>query len=280
MDTNTAYVELLKLSLLDLLGPDTTRAVPKRRGNVRIETVPEDERAKRLTGDDWPANGMTMIGWERLNNLQYCIEQVLADRVEGDLIETGVWRGGATIFMRALLKVHGADDRCVWAADSFEGLPRPDIDTYPADLHDRHHVFKYLVVSLDEVERNFERYGLLDEGVRFLPGWFRDTLPGLKQHAWSLIRLDGDMYESTTLALENLYPQLSPGGYVVIDDYGAVPTCRQAVDDFRAANDVDEEMQSIDWTGIFWQKAPLENTSAADLPTTERAELAGAGLRL
>jgi O-methyltransferase len=255
MDTDTAYVELLKLSLLDLLGPDTTRAVPKRRGNVRIEPVPEHERDKRLVGGDWPANGMTMIGWERLTNLQHCVEDVLESRVSGDMIETGVWRGGATIFMRALLNVHGAHDRCVWVADSFEGLPRPDADAYPPDRRDRHHVYKYLEVTQDEVERNFERYGLLDDGVRFLRGWFRDTLPGLRSRAWSLIRLDGDMYESTTLALEHLYPQLSPGGYVVIDDYGAVPSCRRAVHDFRSNHNVSEEMQAIDWTGVFWRKS-------------------------
>jgi O-methyltransferase len=250
-----AYVEQLKLSLLDLLGPTTTRAVPRRNGSVRIETVPEDERRERLTGHDWPANGMTMIGWERLTNLQRCIEDVIARGVRGDLIETGVWRGGATILMRALLKAHGIQDRTVWVADSFAGLPPPDAKRYPRDARDRHHTFKYLVASQEEVRRNFERYGLLDAGVRFLPGWFRDTLPTLGDQRWSLIRLDGDMYESTLVALESLYPQLAPGGYVLIDDYGAVASCKQAVQDFRDAHGVREEIQPVDWTGVFWRKA-------------------------
>jgi O-methyltransferase len=254
VQASDAYVELLKLSLLDLLGPSTTRAVPKRSGRVRFEAVPESERGARMTGSDWPANGMTMIGWERLTNLQRCVENVLADGVPGDMIETGVWRGGATILMRALLKVNGAEDRAVWVADSFAGLPPPDVEAYPHDARDRHHRFKYLVVTQEEVKRNFERYGLLDELVHFLPGWFRDTLPTLAERRWSLIRLDGDMYESTTVALENLYPNLAPGGYVVIDDYGAVPTCRQAVHDFRDAHAVREEIRPVDWTGVFWRK--------------------------
>jgi O-methyltransferase len=254
VEPNEAYIELLKLSLLDLLGPTTTRAVPKRKGGVRLETVPEPERTARLTGEDWPANGMTMIGWERLTNMQRCIEDVIEHGIRGDVIETGVWRGGATILMRALLKVQGTADRKVWVADSFAGLPPPDPHRYPVDTGDRHHVFQYLVVSQAEVERNFERYGLLDDGVRFLPGWFRDTLPTLDEQRWSLIRLDGDMYESTIVALENLYPRLSSGGYVLVDDYGAVPGCRQAVHDFRDAHAVNEEIHSVDWTGVFWRK--------------------------
>ncbi len=255
MRANEAYVELLKLGLLDLLGPATTRAVPRRRGAVRIGAVPEAERGERMDGRDWPANGMTMIGWERLTSLERCIKDVLERDVPGDLIETGVWRGGATIFMRGLLKAHGVDDRTVWVADSFAGLPRPRRGGHQQDVGDRHHRFSYLVASQEEVERNFARYGLLDDGVRFLPGWFADTLPTLGDSRWSLIRLDGDMYESTLIALESLYPQLAPGGYVVIDDYGAVAGCRQAVHDFRTAHGVSEEIQTVDWTGVLWRKA-------------------------
>jgi O-methyltransferase len=252
--TATSYIELLKLSLIDLLGPTTSRAVPLPDGSVSIEVVPEDERDQRMIGRDWPANGMTMIGWERLTNLQRCIDDIVAHDVPGDLIETGVWRGGATILMRALLKMHGDEHRTVWAADSFAGLPKPDAHSYPPDADDAHHTVGYLAVALDDVKRNFERYGLLDERVRFLPGWFRDTLPPLKTENWSLIRLDGDMYESTMVALESLYPRLSPGGYVVIDDYGAVPASQQAVHDFRSMHDIQEEIHQVDWTGVFWQK--------------------------
>ena len=67
-----------------------------------------------------------MVGLARLDNVQHCVEDVLRNRVPGDLIEAGVWRGGVTILMRAILKAHGVSDRNVWVADSFRGLPRPD----------------------------------------------------------------------------------------------------------------------------------------------------------
>jgi O-methyltransferase len=116
------------------------------------------------------------------------------------------------------------------------------------------HTYRELAVSLDEVRANFEKYGLLDEQVRFLEGWFRETLPSAPIEELALIRLDGDMYESTYVALESLYPKLSLGGYLIVDDYGAVPTCRLAVDDFRRAHGIAEEMTPIDWTGIYWRK--------------------------
>jgi O-methyltransferase len=195
-----------------------------------------------------------MIGLERLDNLQQCIEDVLAKRVPGDLIETGVWRGGATIFMRALLKLDGVSDRVVWVADSFKGLPPPDADRYPADEGDLHHTVTTLAVSLDEVRGNFEKFGVLDDGVRFLEGWFHDTLGTPEIRRLAVLRLDGDMYGSTMEALEQLYPRLSVGGYVIVDDYGAVPGCRKAVEDFRARNHITDEMRSVDWTGVFWQR--------------------------
>jgi hypothetical protein len=207
-----------------------------------------------MEGRIWPIVAHTMIGLKRLDNLQFCIEEVISNGVTGDLIETGVWRGGATIFMRAVLKAYGVSDRCVWVADSFEGLPPPDTGKYPYDAGDTLYKARELVVSLEEVKTNFERYGLLDDQVRFLKGWFRDTLPVAPIQRLAVLRLDGDMYESTMDALVNLYPKLSEGGYVIVDDYGCIPACRRAVQDYRSATSIIEEIRAIDWTGIFWQK--------------------------
>jgi O-methyltransferase len=251
------YIELLKRSLVDVLGSTTSRAVMQPDGDIRIEEVPENERDQRLAGRDWPAQGTTMIGLARLENLQHCLESLLADEVPGDVIEAGVWRGGATIFMRALLDLQGATDRLVWAADSFAGLPEPDPLTYLADEGDPHHSFSYLAVTVQDVRRNFSRYGISTAGVRFVEGWFRDTLPRLQGRQWSLIRLDGDMYESTMDGLEHLYPSLSPGGFVLIDDYGAVAGCRRAVEDFRERERICDELEWVDWTGVWWRKADL-----------------------
>jgi hypothetical protein len=223
------------------------------RGLKVVQFTPFNE-AVRFEGKDWPSAAHTMIGLKRLDNLQFCVEDALTQGVPGDLIETGVWRGGATIFMRAILKAFNVTDRCVWVADSFEGLPLPNADKYPQDAGDAHHKFKELAISLEQVQSNFERYGLLDNQVRFLKGWFRDTLPNLPAQPLAVVRLDGDMYESTMDALVSLYPKLSKGGYLIVDDYGAVPGCRQAVHDYRQRNKITEEILPIDWTGVYWRR--------------------------
>lgn len=209
----------------------------------------------RAEGRDWPAQAETMIGLRRLDNLQQCVTDVIRRGVPGDLIETGVWRGGATILMRAVLEAYSETERRVWVADSFEGLPKPDAERYPADQDDQHWMQGRLAVSVDEVKANFARYGLLDDRVRFLVGWFEDTLPSAPIERLAVLRLDGDMYSSTMQALESLYTRLSPGGYVVVDDYGAIHACKEAITDFRASHGIIEPMESVDWTGVWWQKA-------------------------
>jgi O-methyltransferase len=208
----------------------------------------------RIEGTDWPPLADTMIGLKRLDNIQFCIEEILRRNIPGDLIETGVWRGGATIFMRGVLKAHGVTDRIVWAADSFQGLPPPDATRYPSDAGDPHHTFNYFLgISLEQVKRNFERYGLLDEQVRFLKGWFKDTLPGAPIKTLALLRLDGDMYESTMDALANLYPKLSIGGYIIVDDY-YLDGCKQAVHDYRRKHGITEGIQKIGEISAYWER--------------------------
>lgn len=209
---------------------------------------------KRAEGRDWPSAGETMIGLYRLNNLHYCISDIVNSGVEGDLIEAGVWRGGATIFMRAALRVLGDKQRRVWAADSFQGIPKPDSDKYPADKGLDLHRFKQSAVPLDIVKQNFEWYGMLDDRVIFLPGWFRDTLPAAPIKQLALIRLDGDLYESTMDGLKYLYPKLSIGGYIIIDDYNCYPAVKQATDDFRNEYGITEELVRVDWTAVYWKR--------------------------
>ena len=208
----------------------------------------------RAEGRDWPACGHTMVGRKRLDNVQFCVEDALARGVPGDLMETGVWRGGVVILMRAILKAHGVTNRRVWAADSFEGLPPPDPKKYPPDAGLYLNTFKELAVSLEQVQENFRRYGLLDEQVRFLKGWFRDSLPAAPVERLAVLRLDGDLYESTMDALVSLYPKVEAGGYVIIDDYNDIAACRQAVTDYRSAHRVTEDIVKVDWTGVYWQK--------------------------
>ena len=203
---------------------------------------------------EWPVDAETMLGPQRLDNLVHCVGAVVRDGIPGDLIETGVWRGGSCILMRAVLKALGESRRTVWVADSFQGLPKPDAERYPADEGDLFWTVDVLAVPLAEVMANFSRYGLLDDQVRFLPGWFEDTLPTAPIDRLAILRLDGDMYASTMQALESLYPKLSAGGFAIIDDYGAVPGCRAAVHDFRDAHGITEPLTQTDYTEVFWRK--------------------------
>jgi len=229
----------------------------KKRNLMLVRKRPFDQHARDF-GMDWPVDAETMIGMQRLVSLQNCVETVLADDIPGDLVECGVWRGGASILMRAVLAAYEDETRCVWLADSFEGVPRPDAANYKADklpwyAMGLHRAAPVLAVSEAEVRANFERYGLLDDQVRFLPGWFKDTLPNAPIDRISVLRLDGDLYESTIQALDALYPRLCPGGFCIIDDYN-LQGCRQAVADYRAKHEISAEISKIDQCGVLWRK--------------------------
>jgi hypothetical protein len=210
--------------------------------------------ALREVGRDWPSVAHTMIGVKRLANLRALAEQVIENNIPGDLIETGVWRGGACILMRAVLHAYSVKDRRVWVADSFEGLPAPNVTQYPADKGSDYHTYSELSVPFETVRRNIEKYGLLDEQIVFLKGWFRNTLPTAPIQRLALLRLDGDLYESTMIALNALYDKVSIGGYVIVDDYHVVPGCNKAIHDFLTNRRLSPDIREIDGVGVYWQK--------------------------
>lgn len=252
------YLDLLQKILVNEIyrDPPLRNRRSVRRAKRKEKTALEFELGERDRGLDWPTVAHTMIGRQRLSNLRACVEQVLKDGVPGDLIETGVWRGGACILMRGILKAFGDTERKVWVADSFEGLPPPNPELYEADRGDKHHTIPALAVSLEQVKANFSVYGLLDTQVEFLKGWFRDTLPSAPIRELAVIRLDGDMYESTMDGFVNLYPRLSPGGFLIVDDYNAVRGCKAAVHDYLATLDKTEQpaILDIDGKAVYWQR--------------------------
>ena len=195
----------------------------------------------------------TMIGRKRLDNLHHCLDIIRQEDISGDILEAGVWRGGATVFMRGYLAAYNITNCKVWAADSFEGLPKP---TLAADAGYDFSADKIpiLAISLDEVRRLFEKYDLLDNQVQFIKGWFKDSLPQAPVEKLALLRVDGDLYESTYDALQFLYSKVVPNGFVIVDDYGDFKPCRQAVDEFRKKNDITTPINQIDWTGVYWRK--------------------------
>lgn len=278
------YLDLLKKSLTDWLGVDrpygnvspydpAREAADWKRGvllwlstqlrkrnlllmkDYNASGTLAERRERRENGRDWPGNAESMIGNKRMDNIQVCVETVLREGIPGDLIETGVFRGGATILMRAILKVYGDASRTVWVADSFEGLPKVTDASHALDKTDPHDHFEFLKISLETVKGNFEKYGLLDDQVQFLKGWFSDTLPKAPIGDLAVLRLDGDMYSSTMDAITVLYPKLSPGGFCIVDDYGAVAGCRQAITDYRNEHGITEPIEVIDWGGVYWRRS-------------------------
>jgi O-methyltransferase len=223
-------------------------------GRALMRKIPFDAESRKR-GRDHPVDAFTMIGTDRLDNIQYCAQTVMREGVPGDFVETGVWRGGASIFMRAMLEAFGDTNRVVWCADSFKGLPAPNVKEFPQDKDADWHLNPTLAIPLEEVKKNFQRFDLLDDRVKFLVGWFSDTLATAPISQIAILRLDGDMYESTMDALHPLYPKVSSGGFVIVDDYG-IPqdACRRAVHDYRAQHNIREPIIDIDGWAVYWRK--------------------------
>jgi O-methyltransferase len=240
------YLDIVRKTILGLTYRDPSLDASKG------QQIPFNRQAREL-GEDWPVLAHSMAGNRRLLNIQQLAEDVINKNIPGDFIETGVWRGGACIFMNAVLRAYGITDRNVYVCDSFQGLPPPNVHGYPQDLGDTHHTAPFLAVTLEQVQANFEGYDLLDDRVKFVKGWFSDTLPTLAVEKLAILRLDGDMYESTIIALENLYPKLSVSGYVIVDDYG-LPNCRRALADYREFHGIDSEYITIDNSSVYWIK--------------------------
>jgi O-methyltransferase len=268
------YLELLRRALVNLIYPEHELRIER----LEAGAVPQDRQerdrmlrdirygdaddfagllAAKQNGSVWRGKpwrfSHTMVGMRRLEHLQWCAERVFEDGVPGDFLEAGVCQGGASILLRALQVAYGQPRRRTWLADSFEGLPVP---SHEADTNYDFSEGKqpWLAFSRAAVEDNFRTYDLLSEEVVFLPGWFRDTLENAPVPALAILRLDADLYESTREALVALYDRVSPGGFVVIDDYDAFAPCRTAVQEFRAERGITAPIRHIDRMAVYWRK--------------------------
>jgi hypothetical protein len=191
-----------------------------------------------------------MIGLKRLDNLHKSLDYIRENKISGDIIETGVWRGGACIFMKFYCDLYNLNKK-IFLADSFEGLPKPEIIQ---DKNDTHYTIDFLKVSKEEVMNNFELYKVLDENVIFIKGWFSDTLfNNEKITQLCLLRMDGDMYKSTMDVFMSCYNKVVENGIIIVDDY-CLPSCSNAVGDFRKENNIENPITIIDKCGIFWKK--------------------------
>lgn len=217
----------------------------------------------RLSAED----SYSMLGFARMMNIWDLVDRIWKEGIPGDLCECGAWRGGATILMKKLLETYDfKQPRRVFVCDSFAGF-KPI--THAEDLKDDRsnelpklsHVFS---VSLEQVKENFRKFNVLDDSVIFVEGYFEDSLKADRTIGpLALLRCDADLYEPTYAALDALYPKVSPGGYVIFDDYSSVPSCRQAVHDYLAGQAARDYLvghskhipfHRIDWTGVWFRK--------------------------
>ena len=236
MEQNRLYLDLIKRALNNYLYFGGKR--PFHRYSPLSDEVYSHYRWK-IPEQSQPH---TLLHNAQLKCIEVLMLAVLEEGIPGDFIEAGVWRGGAAIFMRAVLQAVGSKDRIVWAADSFEGIPRAE--KY-AHVEDRVNEWEdRWATSFDVVKANFQRYDLLDDQVRFLKGNFANTLPNAPFNELALVRLDADSYESTKDAMEYLYPKISIGGYIIIDDWH-LPGCRRAIEEYRAVHQINEEIVGI-----------------------------------
>jgi len=192
-----------------------------------------------------PLSLLTKNQLDLIEKIAVALEQ---RKVPGDFIEAGIWRGGAVILMRALIDAYEMQGRRVFAADSFAGIPRnvKGRDD-PVDLwKDR------WIAPLDEVRHNIARFGLLDDRVVFVPGFFADSLKTLSGERFSLVRLDSDSYDSVETSLEYLYPLLSRGGVIILDDWH-LDGCKAAVADYRKRYGIDDKIYVFDGNA-YWTK--------------------------
>merc|ERR1719419_1826416 len=207
-----------------------------------LKTIPYSEE-DRKKGLDWPEIGYTMIGDIALKSIKLMIQTVIRKNIPGDFLEAGVWKGGASILAKAVLKSYGVDKiRKVWVCDSFKGLPK---NRTPHD-NAKWERMKALRVNKTTVQQNFRKFDLLDENVKFVEGYFVNSLPKIRDDVTELavLRLDGDMYESTMDILFNLYEKVTIGGFVIIDDW-SIASCNKAIKEFREIHQITEELLPI-----------------------------------
>ena len=291
---SSLYLDLMKRSVTNILYEDAPLAFYDQHQQPLMADGFDLNR--RVKGEDLPTLALTMVGVKRLDNLQDCIEEAIKSNVPGDVVETGVLCGGASIFARSVLRAHGVADRRVFVCDAFVP-PEPPLKRWQANvvgtvlyvvasipsrswqrrvlrryqseseqsmfpvcedpsddlvgffmwaLRHPHVLFCQRATGLDNVRSHFARYGLLDDQVVFLKGFFSKTLPDAPIERIAVLRLDGDTYESTMDVLGTLYPKLSPGGFCIIDDFHAFSDCRRAVEEYRAKEHVCDEIQPIE----------------------------------
>uniref|UniRef100_A0A7R9WMA8 Macrocin O-methyltransferase n=2 Tax=Craspedostauros australis TaxID=1486917 RepID=A0A7R9WMA8_9STRA len=258
-----AYLEMLKSTVSATAYGASEMSVIPALGKRRSRVKPYNEK-RRQQGNDWTYLGYTMTGTARLNNVRDLLMDVFKNNIPGDYIETGVWRGGSSIFARGVIEVFGQGHRHSYVCDSFQGLPPGDKNIHKGDTGWDN--TPYLEVSKEHVMGFFREVNLLnEEKVHFVKGFFKDSMPGLSKQVgkFAVMRLDGDMYESTVDVLYTMYDKLSIGGYLIIDDWWATKNvpfpAKDACEDFFLVHGINPEIIPVDNMSIYWKKTEEVN---------------------
>jgi O-methyltransferase len=244
-----AYLTMLKNFLLGYSFQGVEKAINGATGQSKMPIV-EMNLERRKNGQDWPWLGFSMAGEKRLDSARAMLTELKENRVEGDFMETGVWRGGTSVFARGVLSILGDEHTRTFVCDSFAGLP-PSLKILDPSNWDN---TPYLEVSTDEVAKNFQRVSLLSPQVVFVKGFFNNTMPPLKKYVQklSILRLDGDMYQSTADVLYHFYENVAIGGYIIIDDWRL--DAKKACWDFFRHHKFLPNIQRPDPVSAFWKK--------------------------
>jgi O-methyltransferase len=202
-------------------------------------------RRRRLHAELYEG-GWTMLGPRRGRMLHRLVEEVDRAGVPGALVDCGVWNGGSTILLSA-----AAPERNVWAFDSFAGLPEP----HELDGRESEGLGGELVGSEQKLREGFEQFAH-PARLHVRAGWFEETLAAAAGDIGTVavLHCDSDWYDSVLLTLEVMYPLVSAGGFVVIDDYGTFPGAQRATDEYRLGAGEGAPLRRLDHTGRYWRK--------------------------
>jgi len=230
-----------------------------------------DGSATDIATHNGAARQLTLTGQRRMDHFVAIIATIVEDEIPGSIIETGVWRGGMSFMAAKALDILKDKDRTVYLSDSFEGIPDPTQYGDKAHPHDvkknPHHYSSLNENSVDRVKRDGAMFGISASRVSYVVGYFKDSLPQLIKNEpniqFAAVRLDGDTYWSTMEAIEVLYPRLSPGGFLVIDDFTDWDSCRDAIYDYRKKYGITENIFLVPHLtengeyirGAYWRKS-------------------------
>lgn len=206
-------------------------------------------------------SGFTMTSDERLVSLYRAVEYIEENKIEGDIVECGVWRGGSTMLIAHVLKKYNSQQRNLFLFDTYEGMTEPSesdishdkqmagvlLNSIEKDHEDGNNIWCY--ASIEDVKSNLYSTGYDSSKLHFIKGKVEETIPTDKINKIALLRLDTDWYESTKHELDHLYDKLVKGGILIIDDYGHWQGAKKAVDEFIQNRKIKLFLNRMDYTG-------------------------------